>query len=152
VDTSIKINEDLLMNFYLFSAAESSVFEDWCPYHYIVRSTSASRAKLNQHKIYDPIRVKEIILAKSCHALRCDAHRALVSTCVYSYCGLVLEKEYPVNQAKCDLRKKLKDHEAYIQLLPRKTRLLAQLILNMPWLLEILYPIYVRFLQKSQYN
>ena len=45
----IRINEDLLMNFYLFSAAEQTVYEDWCPYHYIVRQTSASREKLNEH-------------------------------------------------------------------------------------------------------
>lgn len=61
VPLDIKINEDLLMNYRLFSTAEQTVFEDWCPYHYVVRNESASRAKLNPHKIYDPIRVKEII-------------------------------------------------------------------------------------------
>lgn len=148
----IKINEDLLMNFYLFSAADTSVFEDWCPYRYIVRSTSASRAKLNDHKIYDPIRVKEIILAETCDELRYDAQRALASTCVYSYCGLVLEKEYPTTHAKRELRRRLKENDTWINLLPRRTKLLAKLIVNVPGLLEIVYPIYVRFFQKSQYN
>ena len=47
----IKINEDLLMNYMLFSAAKQTVFEDWCPYHYIVRKTSASRGQLTIHKM-----------------------------------------------------------------------------------------------------
>ena len=64
MDPTIRINEDLLMNYYLFSAAEKAVFEDWCPYHYIVREGSVSRAKLNEHKIYNPIKVKKIILEK----------------------------------------------------------------------------------------
>ena len=29
----IRINEDLLMNFYLFSQVKQTVFDDWCPYH-----------------------------------------------------------------------------------------------------------------------
>ena len=152
MDESIKINEDLLMNYYLFSNAENSVFDDWCPYHYIVRGTSASRAGLNQHKIYDPVRVKEIILEKSDSALRSDAQRALVSTCVYCYCGLVLEKEYPTKQEKSELRGKLKAKIAWFPLLPHRTRLLAKLIVSMPILFEFVYPIYVRFFQKNQYN
>ena len=79
-DTSIKINEDLLMNFYLFSAADTSVFEDWCPYHYMAREGSATRAKRNPHKIYDPIRVKEIIRQNAPADIRDDAQRAYINT------------------------------------------------------------------------
>lgn len=150
--TDIKINEDLLMNYYLFSAAENTVFDDWCPYHYIVRSTSASRSKLNDHKIYDPIRVKEIILADACEELLPDAQTALVNTCVYGYCGLVLEKEYDVRSAKKDLRSKLKAHCAWCKELPKRTKLLADLIVKAPGLFAFIYPVYVRFFQKSQYD
>ena len=62
MDRSIKINEDLLMNYILFSNANMSVFQDICKYHYLVRNTSASRASLNQNKIFDQIRVKKMIL------------------------------------------------------------------------------------------
>lgn len=37
MNTDIKINEDLLLNYYLFSEVNSSIFEDVCKYHYIVR-------------------------------------------------------------------------------------------------------------------
>ena len=33
IDTSIKINEDLLMNYYFFKASNCSVYQDICPYH-----------------------------------------------------------------------------------------------------------------------
>ena len=42
MDETIRINEDLLMNYYLFDRAEKSVFEGVCPYHYILRQESAS--------------------------------------------------------------------------------------------------------------
>ena len=59
--TDIKINEDILMNYWLFKAADSAVFEDFCPYHYILRKGSAATSALNEHKLKDPIRVMRII-------------------------------------------------------------------------------------------
>lgn len=62
IPTDIKINEDLLMNYWLFKAADKSVYEDFCPYHYIARKGSASKAKINKHKLWDPLRVTRIIM------------------------------------------------------------------------------------------
>lgn len=61
LDASIKINEDLLMNFYLFRKARNSVYEDFCPYYYMVRKGSASASQLNENKLYDPIKVLDIL-------------------------------------------------------------------------------------------
>lgn len=60
VPLDIRINEDLLMNYRLFSAAEQTVFDDWCPYHYILRSGSAATARKEVH-VTDPLRVRRII-------------------------------------------------------------------------------------------
>lgn len=57
----IKINEDLLMNYRLFSTAGSAVFEDVCPYHYVLRKGSAATSKLNSNKLQDPLKVLHII-------------------------------------------------------------------------------------------
>lgn len=152
IDPDIRINEDLLMNYYLFSGARRSVWEDFCPYHYIVRSTSASRSKLNEHRIYDPLRVKEQILKNIPQELEKDAQRAYVNTCVYTYCSLVLEKEYPTASAKKWIRQKLQTNCSWCVGLPKRTKLLANLILNAPGVFEIIYPLYVRFVQKSQYH
>lgn len=60
-DTSIKINEDLLMNYYLFKYADISVYEDFCPYNYILRNNSAATSKININKLTDPLKVLKII-------------------------------------------------------------------------------------------
>lgn len=65
LDCSIKINEDLLMNFYLFRNARQSVYEDFCPYTYILRWGSAMTSVVNQVKLYDPIRVIDLLLEET---------------------------------------------------------------------------------------
>lgn len=45
MDLSIKINEDVLMNYYLFKAAQRAVYEDFCPYHYVLRKGSAATSR-----------------------------------------------------------------------------------------------------------
>lgn len=61
MDFSIKINEDLLMNYYLFKEAKRAVFVDECYYHYMVRRGSAATSRLNKNKIEDPMKVLKII-------------------------------------------------------------------------------------------
>lgn len=150
--TDIKINEDLLMNYYLFSNAEQTVFDDWCPYHYVVRSTSASRSKLNDNRIFDPIRVKEIILESASDEIRSDAQKAFLNTCIYSYCGLSIEKERNVHQVKKTFRSKLLRNRSWIMLLPMRTKILAYLIVYLPHFFQIIYPVYASRFQKSKYE
>ncbi len=61
MDSSIKINEDLLMNYYLFKQSEKSVFIDKCLYHYMVHKNSAATSKINKNKLCDPIKVLTIL-------------------------------------------------------------------------------------------
>ena len=62
-DSSIRINEDLLMNYILFSKAESSIYEDKPFYHYVLRKGSAATTKKpGLFKIQDPVKVMELIL------------------------------------------------------------------------------------------
>lgn len=151
VPLDIKINEDLLMNYRLFSAAKQTVFEDWCPYHYIVRSTSASRAQLNSHKIYDPIRVKEIIWQDVPAELHDAAQQAYINTCINTYHALLTDgTEY-----KDDLRKV---HELLVKeaggfsLLGRKRQLMANMIAYMPLMYRPIYAVYNRLFQKKNYS
>lgn len=62
IDESIKINEDLLINYYLFKKAKKSIFYDKCFYNYTLRKGSAATSKVNINKIIDPIKVKKEIL------------------------------------------------------------------------------------------
>lgn len=63
LDYSIKINEDLLMNYYLFKSSKRSVYEDECLYHYMIRANSAATSRINSNKLCDPIKVLKIIVA-----------------------------------------------------------------------------------------
>ena len=150
IPLDIKINEDLLMNYYLFSAAEQTVFEDWCPYHYIVRDTSASRARLNDHKIYDPIRVKEIIRRTTNTELYDDAQCAYVNTCINIYHTLLgAGKEYDQDRRKVWVL--LKQEKTSFGLLGKKRRLMVQLITDVPLLYKPIYLLYCCLFQKSAY-
>ena len=62
IDESIKINEDLLINYYLFKKAKKSIFYDRCFYNYTLRKGSAATSKVNINKIIDPIKVRKEIL------------------------------------------------------------------------------------------
>ena len=65
LDSTIKINEDLLLNYYLFRKAKCAVYYDKCYYHYIVRKNSASTAKINIHKLEDPQKVLKILYCET---------------------------------------------------------------------------------------
>ena len=150
MDLSIKNNEDLLMNFYLFSAADTSVFQDWCPYHYIVRDGSASRGELSEHKIFDPIKVKQIIWEKCDSQNLVDAQKAFLGTCVHTYCGLLTNPK--LQNCRLEVRKEIVAHKEWIVSLPGRTKLLARLAVYAPVLLRISYPVYEKYFQKRRYD
>lgn len=62
MDTTIRNTEDLLMNYYLFREAKQSVYEDTCPYHYVLRASSAATTVYSSHKLKDPMKVTRILL------------------------------------------------------------------------------------------
>lgn len=150
--TDIKINEDLLMNFYLFLSAECSVYEGRCPYHYIVRSTSASRQKLNESKIFDPIRVKQIILDHAPEALQISAKRAYMDTCL-NICNTLLvagSKTYADELAQ--VRTLLAQCRADLHLLGHKRSLMAKGVLSAPRLYGVAYRVYEKYFQEKKYS
>lgn len=147
----IKINEDLLMNYFLFSAAEQTVFEDWCPYHYIVRGASASRAKLNEHKIYDPIKVKEIIRKDAPTELHDAARQAYLNTCINTYHAL-LGSGSKYQKDLSYVRNLIAEESDVFSTLGKKRKLMANMIVHVPGIYRPLYAVYSRFFQKSVYN
>ena len=147
----IEINEDLLMNYRLFSETERTVFEDWCPYHYIVRGASASRAKLNLHKIYDPIRVKEIIRRDAPAELRDAAQQAYINTGINVCHSLMIEGA----ECRADLRRvrdMMARETADFSLLGRKRKLMANMIVHVPGLYRLIYVLYSKYFQKNVYS
>lgn len=152
MNRKIKINEDLLMNYILFSSSNMSVFQDICKYHYLVRDTSASRVSLNQHKIFDPIRVKQLILDMEIGGMKELAKKAYIGTCVNVYNSLVLDRSKKFLHEQKAVRTLVQEHKEWIPMLSRKQQFLASLILYWPSGYKPIYRFYAKYLQKSCYE
>lgn len=152
MDASIRINEDLLMNYYLFKEADKSVFEDWCPYHYMVRYTSVSRQELNEHKIYDPIKVKQIIANDASEKLEESAKCAYLGTCLNTYNSLIVADDKKFDGDTAKVRQMILDCWESRRVVSVKTRVMLYLIRNMPLLYRTIYLVYARLFQKSSYT
>ena len=148
----IKINEDLLMNYYLFSVARSSVFMDVCKYHYLVRKDSVTRTELNHNRIYDPIKVKKIICEDVPDILQSCAEKAYLNTCVNVCNSLVMENQKKFEKDLEWIRKKIKKDKKNIKLLDKKQQILAMLILYIPSIYKMIYRCYANFLMKNKYE
>lgn len=152
MDYGIRINEDLLMNYMLFSQAEKSVFEDVCLYHYIERSNSASRAKLNVHKIYDPIKVKEMIVKMANAENLEDAKNAYINTCIDVYSTITCTKDIEHKSELKNIRKYILENRSWIKKIGFKRKILATIIVYTPWLYGSIYNLYRRYFFRSRYE
>ena len=149
-DTSVKINEDLLMNYYLFKAANSAVYEDFCPYHYLVRSTSVTRSEFKAYKVLDPVKVCKWILEDAEQEIKDVAWRKFILACAGAYLALFSQKEY---KEKCEeIRHSLIESRNKWQLLSRKERLKLKGILYMPVAYKCIYSFYEKTLQRKIYE
>lgn len=149
MDYSIKNNEDLLMNFILFSNAEKSVYEDLCPYHYIVRKQSASRGRLNQNRILDPIKVKGIIVNLAPDELKDRAKSAYICTCINTYNGLLSDCYQEERKRVFEL---LVDRKDWVRYTSKKTKLMAFGIQHMQYIYKKVYKLYSRYFQSKKYE
>lgn len=152
LDSSIRINEDLLWNFCLFCESTNAVFYDVCPYHYMIRGDSASRQKLNEHRIYDPIRVKRLILEHIPQELLPVAQAAYIGTCLDIYNSIVAERDGDFHGHKRAVRSFIKQDRQLLAMLGTRRRWCGKLLLAWPWLYERVYRIYERWFQKKKYG
>lgn len=88
MNTSIKINEDLLMNYYLFKEANVSVYEDVCLYQYMLRKNSAATSQLNESKLKDPITVLRILLKET--EYNSELHQIIEKRLVYQLINIAV--------------------------------------------------------------
>ena len=150
LDTNIKINEDLLLNYYLFKNSQLSIFEDLTKYHYLIRDNSASRSKLSDYKIYDPIRVKEVILNDADDEYKSTAQKVFLRTLIYVYNSLIINEGDFVNDKK-KIRKMIFSNRCYCSLLNSKLKIMTNMIMLIPNFYKIIYKIYYHNILKSKY-
>lgn len=128
MDKTIRINEDLLMNFLLFSYAHKSVFRDECKYHYMLRKGSAATSKPRPYKLLDPQRVAELLCRET--AEDPQQYSAALRRYVRVLIGNIMQKEYweISEEAKITLKKLQKSEE--FRCLPTKEQFMVSLIAN----------------------
>lgn len=149
-DTKIKYNEDLLMNYYLFGKAEKSVFEGVCPYHYILRQDSASCKGISENYIFDPIRVRQLLLERCTPEMREDVRNALMRNLLFNYAQLDTHPDRKKLKAfRVRVRTLLQEQQPYFRLLSPRNKVLAAMICKAPWTFRIAYGAYVALFQRE---
>lgn len=151
MDRSIRNNEDMLMNYYLFSQANRAVFQDVCLYYYRVREESASRSKLNDNQIFDPLRVRCRILEECEPELKDTAREALIRYALYCYAQLAMQ---PTNQfctQRQAIRLLIQKEKQYYHLLIPRNRLLCRMICLSPLTFRIVFRGYVALVLHGRY-
>lgn len=150
MEPAIRNNEDLLMNYYLFARAKSAVYEDVCPYHYILRAGSASYNQLHEHSLFDPIRVRQKILDACEPELKEEARAALMRNGLFAYGQLALKPERQYDIFRSRVRRLISEQREFYPLLSRRNRILAEMIRVAPWSFCMAYRLYVRCFQREE--
>lgn len=150
IDTSIKNGEDYLMNYYLFSRANRAVYEDFCPYHYILRQGSASFRQFNEHSLFDPIRARMLILQCCESEMETDARNALLRNMLFAYGQMALNPDRQYDGYRSRLRGMLQEQKPFFSVLSIRNRILAQMICNAPWSFHLAYGLYVKLFQREE--
>ncbi len=151
LDASIKYNEDLLMNYILFKEANLSVYEDFCPYHYMSRSVSATRSGFNLNRVLDPVKVREKILIDVVDMdLKDIALAKYLSSCRGAYEALYGKKEYV---DKCtELKNILISNKDKWNLLGKKEQMKLKVTIAYPKLYKAIYRFYEKYVQRKIYE
>ena len=148
MDLDIKFNEDLLMNYYLFSLASRAVFEDICPYHYLVRGASASHQTINKKMIYDMLRVRKIIIANADPDLKIYAKNAYYNIVIDLFSSLLCAGYGYYEELPQELRSILMNEKSFAYLNNRK-KILYFLIRFFPAFYNKAYRVYEKLSTKK---
>jgi len=126
-DDTIRINEDLLLNYILFSNSTKSIYEDIPYYHYILRKGSAATSKKQRFKITDPLRVFETLCAdtKDNQFL----HSAIYTRYINLLVNVAVQNEWKddAKEAVRTLKKELSDKNFKVNCPSKKIRYMAML-------------------------
>ena len=151
MDYTIRNNEDFLMNYYLFSRADTTVFEGTDYYHYIQRRGSASYSGVNEHSIFDPIRARRIILKRCPLEMKDTARSSLMRNLLFAYAQVTTDRNWRnLGDFRNQIRSQLKEEQMHFHLLSLRNRVLANMVCNAPWLFHIAYKAYVAVWQRQE--
>lgn len=136
LDSSIVINEDLLMNFYLFSLSNKSIYEDFCPYNYIKREGSASQSDARYIDYAQPVEVREIIL-NACKGTQFEelAYTIYISKMLHYLIKVPINSLF--SSFNKELIRKVKLNRRHLHLLNFKQKIIAIMVIYTPRLFTL---------------
>ena len=144
---SLRNNEDLLLNYHLFSRAEKSVYEDFCPYHYLAHVDSVTRSGGQDYKVFDPLCVKKWLTEHTEGEVRQAAVKKYLESMVYTYSEAVDDRE-----TAGKLREMLRVNKDRLGSMDRKNRIKARMILTLPEIYKAVFRFYRKHYQKKNYE
>lgn len=139
---NIVINEDLLLNYFLFHRSEKAVFTDVPYYHYMVRKNSASTSDWNEHKIKDPVYVLETMYERENEK---ELKKIIINRYIYQMVRLII---FQSDKGKTELQKYQMEFEQKLKKvlkqtskkeISRKNYWMAQMSLRCTWGLRLLH-------------
>lgn len=144
LNETVKINEDLLMNYQLFKLSQKSVYYDITPYSYMIRSSSATGANSLIKKREDALRVLNQI-KDDC------INNNLLSIIYKRYIYLLMAIcrddlkdrsyiEYQKKQRK-QLKKELKT-DIFKSCIPKKLKYMSLFSCYLPHIMKVIYKMY----------
>lgn len=147
MDTSIKNNEDVLMNYWLFKGSKHSVFEDVCPYHYILRPGSATSSRLTPHKLRDPLAVLHAIQSDADETLQSVVLARLARQLIANASMLAEEQRDLILPFRKECRRELRQRLISILRCPKcgaKLKLMALFTALCPWGYGLVHKLYAK--------
>lgn len=144
LDETVKINEDLLMNYQLFKLSQKSVYYDITPYSYMIRSNSATGANSLITKREDSLRVL--------NRIKDDCINNNLLPIIYKrYIYLLMaicrddlkDKSYMKYQKKQrkQLKKELKT-DIFKSCIPKKLKYMSLFSCYLPHIMKVIYKMY----------
>lgn len=144
LDETVKINEDLLMNYQVFKDSKKSVYYDITPYSYMIRKSSATASNALSIKREDSLRVlKQIEDNCTDEELKAIAYRRYIYLLMVICRDNVEDKKYGEYQKK--QRKQLKQEiqkPLFKTSIPKKLKYMSMLSSYLPRLMKFIYKIY----------
>ena len=151
MDPTIRNNEDLLMNYYLFDRAQRGIFEGNCPYHYLLRKNSASCRGITEAVIFDPIRVRRLLLERAAPEMKDDVQQALLRNLLFAYAQVdVNPQRNQYGTYRRRVREMLQKERASFHLLSLRNKVLANMICCAPWSFHLAYGGYAALFRREE--
>lgn len=142
-DESLKINEDVLVNYKVFKNSNKSVFIDEAKYNYFEREESTCKNTNRVKTAEDCLKVSQMILNDCKNSdLEQAALNRYIKSLIVLYRNYYYSKEYKYYKKLNFIRKEIKSYYKNKYIINRREKISSILIIYLPVIYGILYKVY----------